>query len=424
MWREALPEIRRVARDLGLEVRDTEFHEVPAEELYALAATRIPGMYHHWSFGRNYEIERARHDQGRGTIYELVVNLDPAQAYLLDHNSDAEQVFVAAHVMGHVDLFGRNVYCQQQRLDIDRVLRAARERFAEYEREHGEAAVEAVIDAAHMVMWHATPVEPAPPRPAEDPPPDPYRALFPEDGPRPDRAAERFRRDRDAYRRGIGERDLLRFLIRHAPLEPWQRDVLGVVRETALYLLPQTRVKILHEGWASLWHRRILRELHAYRVSDVQDARLHALVAGHPGPLADNPYWLGLVVLEHLEAQGVDLFELARGESDRSLLGRIDEELCREEPHLAALAEEMAREPDPLGRPPWQRLRDALVARVPSLPEVEVEVEEWDMRRLVLRAPVPVDEAYARVVLSALAGLWGGQAVLVTPTQELKGGAR
>jgi stage V sporulation protein R len=419
MWREKLSEIRRVAEAQGLVLRETAFHQVTAEELYALAATRIPGMYHHWSFGRNYELERARHDQGRGTIYELVVNLDPAQAFLLDLNSDAEQVFVAAHVMGHVDLFMRNAFCQQQRLDIDRVLAAARQRFGAYEREHGEAAVEAVLDAAHMLMWHASPVEPAAPRPAEDPPDDPYRALFPDQRSSPDEASLRFRRDREHHRRGIGETDLLRFLSRHAPLEPWQRDVLEVVRETALYLLPQSRVKILHEGWASLWHRRILRELHAFAVSDVQDARLHAAVAGRPG--VDNPYWLGLLVLEHLAQQGEDLLHLVRSESDRSLLERIDEKLVQDTPHLREAAAALAARPDPEGRPPWQRLRDQLVASLPALPEVEVAVEEWDMRRLVLRAPVPVDEAYGRPVLTALASLWGGQAVLCTPTQELVG---
>lgn len=420
MWREKLGEIRRVATGMGLQVRETEFHEVCAEELYAVAATRVPGMYHHWSFGRNYEIERARHDQGRGTIYELVVNLDPAQAFLLDQNAAAEQVFVAAHVMGHVDLFGRNWFCQEQRLDLDRVLRAARPRFADYEHEHGETAVEAVIDAAHMVMWHASPLTAAAPHPAEDAPPDPYRTLFPDRLQPADAATERFRRHRSQQRRGIGERDLLRFLINQAPIEPWQRDVLNVVREVALYLLPQTRVKILHEGWASLWHRRILRALHAFPVSDVQDARLHASVAGHPGGGA-NPYWLGLAVLEHLEREGVDVLNLVRGESDRSLLERIDEKLVHDDPYLNDAATALASQgDDPAGRAPWQRLRDTLVATLPALPEVEVAVQEWDMRRLELRAPVPVDEAYARTVLASMAALWGGEAVLVTPTQELK----
>jgi stage V sporulation protein R len=420
MWREHLPEIRRIALGLGLQPREVEFLEVPAEDLYAVQATRIPGMYHHWSFGRNYGMERGRHDRGRGTVYEMVVNLDPARAYLLDQNSEAEHLFVAAHVLGHVDLFGRNCFSRSQRLDMTRVLAAARERFTEYEHQHGEAAVERVLDAAHMVMWHSTPVPRAEPRPPEDLPPDPFRALFPEErasgGPQ---ESARYREDARRHRRGIGERDLLRFLIAQAPLEPWQADVLTVVREVALYLLPQTRVKILHEGWASFWHLRILREMHALDESDVQDARLHASVVGDPQG-GGNPYWLGLTILEHLRREGVDLFALAATESDRSLLERIDAEIVQENPYLRTVAAELATKGNPRGLPGWQRLRDAWVASLPRLPEVEVVVDAWDTRHLVLRAPVTVDETYARPVLAALSDLWGGEASLVTSSQEIR----
>jgi stage V sporulation protein R len=425
MWRDHLGELRRAATDAGLRPRDTEFVEVPAEELYALAAMRVPGMYHHWSFGRNYEVERTRHDRGRGTVYELVCNLDPARAYLLDQNSEAEHVFVAAHVLGHVDLFGRNCFCRQQRPDMDRVLNAARPRFAEYEREHGAAAVEAVLDAAHGVMWHSTPVTLAGPREIPDPPPDPYRGLF---GPAADadRDRARYREDRMRHRRGIGERDLLRFLIAQAPLDPWQADVLGVVREVALYLAPQVRTKILHEGWASFWHRRLLRSIRAYPDSDVQDARLHAAVVGEAGG-GRNPYWLGLTLLEHLQARGTDVLTLGCEESDRSLLERIDEEVVAAEPALRTLAEALAARAEAEAGPgrrrepvaPWTLVRAAFVDALPALPEVEVAVREWDGRRLVLEAAVAVDEAYARRVLAGLAALWGGQVVLVTPAQEL-----
>ncbi len=425
MWRDHLAELRRAAADAGLEPRPTEFIEVPADELYALAAMRVPGMYHHWSFGRNYEVERTRHDRGRGTVYELVCNLDPARAYLLDQNSEAEHVFVAAHVLGHVDLFGRNCFCRQQRLDMDRVLKAARTRFAEYEREHGAAAVEAVLDAAHAVMWHSTPVTLAGPRGIPDLPPDPYAGLF---GPAEDadRDRARYREDRMRYRRGIGERDMLRFLIAQAALDPWQADVLGIVREVALYLAPQARTKILHEGWASFWHRRLQRAIRAYPDSDVQDARLHAAVVGEAAG-GRNPYWLGLTLLEHLHAGGTDLLRLGCEESDRSLLERIDERVVAAEPALQRLAESLAAraaaEPGPSRRrapvPPWMRLRQAFVETLPALPEVEVAVREWDGRRLVLEAGVAVDEAYARRVLTGLATLWSGQVLLVTPAQEL-----
>ncbi len=46
------------------------------------------------------------------------------------------------------------------------------------------------------------------------------------------------------------EKDVLLFLIDHAPLKGWQRDILEIVRDEAYYFAPQGMTKILNEGWA------------------------------------------------------------------------------------------------------------------------------------------------------------------------------
>ncbi len=46
------------------------------------------------------------------------------------------------------------------------------------------------------------------------------------------------------------EKDVLLFLIEHAPLKNWQRDVLTIVRDEAYYFYPQAQTKIMNEGWA------------------------------------------------------------------------------------------------------------------------------------------------------------------------------
>src|SRR5262249_29090244 len=48
------------------------------------------------------------------------------------------------------------------------------------------------------------------------------------------------------------QRDVLAFLIEHAPLEHWQRDVLEIVRDEAYYFAPQAMTKIMNEGWACI----------------------------------------------------------------------------------------------------------------------------------------------------------------------------
>ena len=56
------------------------------------------------------------------------------------------------------------------------------------------------------------------------------------------------------------ERDVLLFLLEHAPLERWQRDVLSIIRDEAYYFAPQGQTKIMNEGWASYWHSTIMTE--------------------------------------------------------------------------------------------------------------------------------------------------------------------
>src|SRR5262249_22503836 len=56
------------------------------------------------------------------------------------------------------------------------------------------------------------------------------------------------------------QRDVLLFLIEHAPLEKWERDVLEIVRTEAYYFAPQGQTKTINEGWASYWHSKLMTE--------------------------------------------------------------------------------------------------------------------------------------------------------------------
>ena len=51
---------------------------------------------------------------------------------------------------------------------------------------------------------------------------------------------------------------MLLFLLENAPLEPWERDVLEIVRDEAYYFAPQAQTKIMNEGWAAYWHSKIM----------------------------------------------------------------------------------------------------------------------------------------------------------------------
>ena len=62
------------------------------------------------------------------------------------------------------------------------------------------------------------------------------------------------RRGRARFPEPSPQRDVLLFLLEHAPLRDWQRDILSIIREEAYYFAPQGQTKIMNEGWASYWH--------------------------------------------------------------------------------------------------------------------------------------------------------------------------
>jgi stage V sporulation protein R len=114
---------------------------------------------------------------------------------------------------------------------------------------------------------------------------------------------EEQRRSRDAAAKSFPERpekDVLLFLIDHAPIKPWQRDVLSIIRDEAYYFAPQGQTKIMNEGWASYWHSKIMTEK-ALRPEEFVDYADH-----HSGTMATqrgriNPYKLGIELLRDIE---------------------------------------------------------------------------------------------------------------------------
>jgi stage V sporulation protein R len=96
------------------------------------------------------------------------------------------------------------------------------------------------------------------------------------------------------------EKDVLLFLIEHAPLKNWQRDVLSIVRDEAYYFYPQAQTKIMNEGWASFWHSTMMTQkvLHPSELIDYADH--------HSGTMATssrrlNPYKVGIELLRDIE---------------------------------------------------------------------------------------------------------------------------
>ncbi len=266
-WRR---EIEGYAREYGLDFYDVVFELLDYDQLNEVAAFGgFPTRYPHWRFGMDYEELSKSYSYGLSKIYELVINNNPVYAYLMQANAEVEQKLVMAHVFGHADFFKNNLwFSETNRRMIDEMANHAT-RVRHYIDRHGVEAVEDFIDSClsleNLIDAHADFIErrekremPKPGLPEDEPPPVPRlrskgymdRYINP-----PAFLKEQEARIQEKARRKKQvpeepQRDVLLFLLEHAPLENWERDILGMVRDEAYYCAPQGMTKTLNEGWA------------------------------------------------------------------------------------------------------------------------------------------------------------------------------
>lgn len=306
-------EIWLMAKDMGLDPYPVTFESVPAPILYEFAAYLIPGRMAHWSYGKAYHAMKLRYDYGLNKLYEMVINANPAYAFLLDSNSALENTFVRAHVMGHVDFFHHNQcfsYTPADMLDV--VVRHA-ERVRQYEFEVGREEVEKFLDAVLSLEEHVNPPSPhiAATRRRQVQVSSPLLKRQWDLG-----QPTEVKSHQIAAHSHI-EEDLLWFLMRESlHLEDWQRDVIGMVRDEMLYFWPQMRTKIMNEGWASYWHVALMRQMSLTDADYLDFARLHSQVTA-PILYHINPYALGYAIYCDLERrEGREALFLARTVDD------------------------------------------------------------------------------------------------------------
>ena len=130
--------IQEIAADLGLTFFPQEFDVIPAQKMLEIMAYRLPVNFSHWSFGRDYESERTKHEHGFAVPYEVVFNSDPCRGYLMDTNPFPIQVMVMAHVYAHNDFMKNSVHFQHTRRDMITSASAAAARFRQYEEDYGQ----------------------------------------------------------------------------------------------------------------------------------------------------------------------------------------------------------------------------------------------------------------------------------------------
>lgn len=317
-------EIKKISADIGFDPFDINFEVVSNDIMNQICAYGLPTRARHWSYGAAYEQQKLYGEMGYSKVYEIILNNNPAYAFLLETNKDIDNTMVAAHVIGHSHYFKNNVLFQNT--DRNMVYHAAERatRIENYIEEHGIEKVEKIMDIAFSLDRHI----------------DPHKGIFRkkyEDG----------KTIKVLHKRGdfddvlnvstptveykkVGyelpphpEKDFLWFLANYAKLEHWEKDILEIIREESYYFYPQYMTKISNEGLASYAHTEIMHRLDLTPGEMVDFACTHERVVQPGGnPFRMNPYYLGLKILKDIEkTQGKDkMFEAANNESDTSLI--------------------------------------------------------------------------------------------------------
>jgi stage V sporulation protein R len=411
-----------------------------------MAYSGMPSHYPHWSYGKSYEKLKTLYDHGvSGLPYEMVINSNPAIAYLMRDNTLLLQILTMAHVYGHNDMNRNNFTFKSTRpeLTVERFkAHAIRVRHYVEDPSIGQEKVERVLDAAHSLQWNcrrnlairkldpSEQVERA--IEASQPRHDPFQKLH---------ARGEFK-EAEVHKIPLEpDEDVLLFIANHNPyLAEWERDLLTIVDEEAKFFLPMMETKIMHEGWATFWHHRILESLGLDQGLHLEFIVRHNQVA-RPIPGQLNPYHLGLKVWEDIyrrwsnptkeeikrdgpptKPANEKLFEVREVERDASFLRRyLTEEVMREmdlfEYEQRGDEYVISKVSDDEG---WKKVKETIIKNVgaASIPVIKVEDADFGQNRTLYLKHYhdgrDLHLEYAEKTMAYLQRLWGREVVLET----------
>jgi stage V sporulation protein R len=313
--------------ELSLDVYPNQIEVITAEQMLdAYSSIGMPLFYKHWSFGKHFAHHEAFYRKGlKGLAYEIVINSSPCICYLMEENTATMQTLVIAHAaFGHNHFF-KNNYLFKSWTDAEGILdylNFAKGYVAQCEERHGLGAVGRTLDAAHALMSHGVHRYPSQRKLdlRQEERRERERRLHEErvfndlwrtvpTG--PGKGASELSLERRRTLLGLPQENILYFLEKSAPrLQPWQRELLRIVRHIAQYFYPQGQTKVMNEGAATYVHYRVMTRLHEQgRISDghfLEFLQSHTNVVfqpghDHPGFSGFNPYALGFAMMQDIE---------------------------------------------------------------------------------------------------------------------------
>lgn len=252
-----------------------------------------------------------------GLAYEIVINSNPCIAYLMEENSMTMQALVIAHAAYGHNSFFKNNYLFETWTSADSIidyLLFSKNYINECEGRYGEETVELFLDSCHCLMNYGVDRYKRPAsitleeekirqKEREDYLQSQVNEIW-KTLPKKEDSDEKKKKKRFPEE---PQENILYFIEKNAPLlQPWQREIIRIVRKTAQYFYPQRQTQVMNEGWACFWHYTILNTM--YDEGLVSDRFIMEFLHSHTNVVLQpdydskwysgiNPYALGFAMM-------------------------------------------------------------------------------------------------------------------------------
>lgn len=302
-------EIGRLAKAFKLSTYPNQIEVITAEQMMdCYASVGMPINYHHWSYGKHFiGVEKSYQRGEMGLAYELVINSNPCIAYLMEENTMAMQALVIAHACYGHNSFFKNNYLFKMWTSADAIvdyLVFARRYISECEERYGIDEVESTLDACHALMNYGVDryKHPSGLSLQEEKIRQQNREMYLQTQVNElwrtiPRTKEALRQEEKKRFPAEPQENLLYFIEKNAPLlQPWQREIVRIVRKIAQYFYPQGQTKVMNEGWATFWHYTLMNALYDEHL--VTDEFMLEILQNHTNvirqPAYNSPYYSGI----------------------------------------------------------------------------------------------------------------------------------
>lgn len=344
--KKIMEECKIRARDAGLRFDDeTLEYIVTNRDMIELSPKgMIPTLYDYWVNDIEVLKKKGIYKLYPNNPYETVINTRPAVSFYNDNNPDWLNIMIFYHVLAHIDFFQNNIFFRQtwnydfagRALADKRLINALRS-------EHGrwvDYIIEFSRNINNLTGYHKIMAKNRQKEELINSEIEYYFQIFLQEYKKqnintifeevrkynivmenvPDIGEslflaevkykypefdEKFKRYTQEQQKKKSYTDIIEFILNKSTFlnkenNVWMKQVVNIVRDTAVYFEPQIRTKTINEGWASYWHEKLFLQDERIKGHESAFAKINAGVTSI-SRVGLNPYAIGLRLFWHIE---------------------------------------------------------------------------------------------------------------------------